>query len=185
MYKEYLECEKPLFPLRNPMLRSGVQPTPTDILGPFYKAGAPLVANGVIGEADQFNRLTIHVSGRVLSVDGEPVAGAVLDVWQADSHGVYDNDGYRLRGKVEANYVNVGGYEFQTVMPGDYQIGDEPPEFRCAHIHVIVTASGFKTLTTQLYFADDKYDATDRWFDARRVIQVPHGTFDFVLVPEG
>ncbi len=71
-------------------------------------------------------------------------------------------------------------YSFSTVRPGDYQIADSPPDFRCAHIHVKLSADGFKPLTTQLYFADDPYDKTDHWFDAKRVIAAD-GRFDFVL----
>jgi protocatechuate 3,4-dioxygenase beta subunit len=133
------------------------------------------------------------VSGVVKDTAGTPLEG-VLDIWQADEKGVYDNDGFKLRGKIIVDDTAVrhprlrselqvpsGAYSFQTIMPGDYQIADNPPDFRCAHIHVKVTAEGYKPLTTQLYFPDDQYNATDHWFDRRRVIQHPIGTFDFVL----
>lgn len=150
-------------------------PTPPDIEGPFYKAGAPFRDDERLCESPD---LCVH--GRVLDTDGIPVLGAVLDVWQADKGGNYDNDGYTLRGKVKASGY-TGNYRFETIVPGDYQIAEIPPDFRCAHIHVRVTADGFKTLTTQLYFPDDKYNPTDHWFDPRRVIQHPDGCFDFVL----
>jgi protocatechuate 3,4-dioxygenase beta subunit len=152
-------------------------PTPSDIEGPFYLAGAPFIDSGLISPDSN-----LFVSGTVMTTNGDAVE-AVLDIWQADAEGVYDEKGYGLRGKVKAVVSERGKscYSFQTIMPGDYQIAETPPDFRCAHIHVKVTADGCKPLTTQLYFADDKYNATDHWFDKRRVIQHPNGTFDFVL----
>lgn len=154
-------------------------PTPPDIEGPFYLPGAPVLANGVL------DRRTpgLVVTGRVLCTDGTPAPHAFLDVWQADENGVYDETGFRLRGKITV--LANGWYEFKTIVPGDYKISGpgQPDDFRCAHIHVKVTADGCKPLTTQLYFPDDPYNKTDHWFDARRVIQKPAGIFDFVLEP--
>jgi protocatechuate 3,4-dioxygenase beta subunit len=158
------------------------EPTGADIEGPFYKNGAPW--RNVLSD-----KPTLKLSGRVLNQKGEPIS-ATLDFWQADEKGVYDNDGFNFRGKQTA--FAGGFYELDTVRPGDYQIADNPPDFRCAHIHVKLTTDGYKPLTTQLYFADDKYDATDHWFDAKRVIQMSNetrqdgteyslGKFDFVL----
>lgn len=142
-------------------------PTHSDIEGSFY----------LVGETK------LYVSGRVLSPDGTSL-DAVLDIWQADEHGVYDEKGYKLRGKIHC--LSDTGYAFETVMPGDYQIAESPPDFRCAHIHVKVAADGYKPLTTQLYFADTPYDNTDHWFDPTRCIKFAamaktNGTFDFVL----
>jgi catechol 1,2-dioxygenase len=156
-----------------------LQPTPADIEGPFYKAGAPVIASGVIGLPEKPDDLVLRVSGRVTDTKGAFIEHAVLDIWQANHQGVYDNVGYTLRGKITAD--KVGRYSFETIVPGDYQIADNPPDFRCAHIHVKVTAEGYKPLTTQLYFPNDPYDATDHWFDKRRVIQIPDGLFNFVL----
>jgi protocatechuate 3,4-dioxygenase beta subunit len=155
-------------------------PTTADIEGPFYLAGAPRIESGVLAEGGN-----LIVSGFVRNQDGDAL-DAVLDVWQADAHGVYDEKGFHLRGKIRC--LSDTGYGFRTIRPGDYKIADDPPDFRCAHIHVKVTADGFKPLTTQLYFADDKYDETDHWFSPDRVIdfgrtRVPgQGRFDFVLV---
>lgn len=154
-------------------------PTPSDIEGPFYLAGAAFVESGVIALPAKYGNEILVVQGQVLSTDGTPLVGAVLDIWQANESGVYDEHGYERRGKVRTD--GKGCYRFETVRPGDYQIADNPPDFRCAHIHVKVTADGHKPLTTQLYFPDDKYNATDHWFDPRRVIQSPNGQFDFVL----
>lgn len=148
-------------------------PTPSDIEGPFYKAGAPESFSGML-----FDPPNLRVWGNVLDIQGKAIIGAVLDIWQADYAGAYDNDGFKLRGKIKSG--TGGQYSFKTIVPGDYQIAEDPPDFRCAHIHVKVTSDGFKPLTTQLYFPDDKYNATDHWFDQRRVIPA-NGNFDFVL----
>ena len=115
-------------------------PTPRDGEGPFYKAGAPLRASlaepGTSGER-------VSLSGRVLSRDCRPIPGALLDFWQTDERGEYDNTGYRYRGKVlsDAN----GDYRLETVLPGLYP-------GRPRHLHVKVSAPGGPVLTTQIYF---------------------------------
>ena len=131
--------------------------TDDNIEGPFYKAGAPdrstLVDRGMPG-------LPLIVTGRVLSTQCKPLAGAVLDVWQCDANGVYDNKGYTLRGKLHSD--DKGRYEIRTILPPPYNIGDS--RFRPAHIHLKISAPGTPVLTTQLYFDGDKYNTVDRAF---------------------
>jgi protocatechuate 3,4-dioxygenase beta subunit len=157
----------------------GLVPTPPDILGPFYREGAP--ERSVLSDNPD-----LGVRGYVMGTDGKPVPYALLDVWHADKHGDYDNDSprYRHRGKTKAN--PQGEYSFTTIIPSDYKISEagQPDDYRCSHIHVIVTAPGCKKLVTQLYFPDDKYNKTDHWFDPRRVITPPDATFNFVLERE-
>lgn len=168
----------------------GLAPTGSDIEGPFYKAGAPiLMDDGQLCESP-----TLHLSGLVMDTAGNPCSEAVLDFWQANAAGEYDLTGFKFRGKVFAAVDDRGAfYRLQTIRPGDYKISDpgQPDDFRCAHIHVKLTCPGCKPLTTQLYFADDSYDATDHWFSAARVIKFPasrnpltQGRFDFVLERE-
>lgn len=155
-------------------------PTTADIEGPFYKADSP-------HRSVLCDRPTLHLSGHVLDINGNAIRDILLDFWQANEAGEYDQNGFAFRGKQVAD--PHGHYRLATIRPGDYKIADDPPDFRCAHIHVKVTANGFKPLTTQLYFPDDDHNATDHWFDASRVIQfggtrVPgEGRFDFVLEP--
>lgn len=155
--------------------------TEANIEGPFYKEGAPsrmvLVDDGTPG-----TRLT--VSGRVLAADGcTPLAGATVDVWQADSTGAYDTAGFELRGVLQT--AADGSYQVLTIVPGRYLNGDR---YRPAHIHVKVSAAGHQLLTTQLYFAGDPYNEGDP-FIRDSLIMTPSededgslaATFDFVL----
>jgi protocatechuate 3,4-dioxygenase beta subunit len=155
--------------------------TEANIEGPFYKEGAPsrmvLVTEDMPG-----TRLT--VSGRVLAADGcTPLAGATLDVWQADDAGAYDNAGFQLRGVLQT--AADGSYEVFTIVPGRYLNGDR---YRPAHIHVKASAAGHDLLTTQLYFAGDPFNEGDP-FIKDSLIMTPtesgdgslSATFDFVL----
>lgn len=124
------------------------KPTPTEVLGPFFKKGAPnssqLRAAGDPG-------FPLRVSGKVYDTRGERVHGARIDVWQADHAGHYDVQGFRYRSKIEL--PEASEYALETVMPGHYD--DRPAQ----HIHYMITAPGHRTLITQIYFA------TDPWFE--------------------
>ncbi|HKA00527.1 MAG TPA: hypothetical protein VKE70_28640 [Candidatus Solibacter sp.] len=120
------------------------KPTPWGELGPFYKRKAP--ANPHLRVAGDPG-LPIAVTGRVFDVRGDTLAGASIEIWQADHHGVYDLDGYRFRAALTAD--RSGKYAFDSIMPGHY------PARVCQHIHYVVTAPGHRPLTTQLYFATD------------------------------
>lgn len=136
-------------------------PTADNILGPYYRPGAPFVDDLTTPtmEGTRFN-----LSGKVLDPDCQPIAGALLDFWQADDDGGYDNDGvadpppdeYVLRGRVETD-AN-GSYSLRTIIPGHYLNGNQ---YRPAHIHVTVSAAGHESLTTQLYFEGDPYNDID------------------------
>ncbi len=121
------------------------QPTPHVEMGPFYKRRAP---------ADRMLRrpgdkgLPLSVSGRVLTVHGEPIPDARIEVWQADDAGLYDIEGYRFRATLTP--PATGAYTFESIMPGHY------PARVARHVHYFVTAQGHKPLSTQLYFATDE-----------------------------
>lgn len=162
-------------------------PTADNILGPYYRQGAPFARD--LTTADMPGT-RFDLSGRVLTPECEPIAGAVLDFWQADDGGSYDNDGgddppngeYVLRGKVET--AADGSYSLRTIVPGRYLNGDR---YRPAHIHVTVSAAGFPSLTTQLYFEGDPYNESDPFVVEALIMKVRDvgdekaGTFDFVL----
>ena len=115
-------------------------PTIAETEGPYFKAGSPekasLVETGMGG-----TRVTL--TGLVVTTACAPIAGATIDIWQADASGVYDNAGYRLRGHVLTDAA--GRFVVETIEPGEYP-------GRTEHIHVKLTPPGGSTLTTQVYF---------------------------------
>ncbi|MGH8661856.1 MAG: hypothetical protein ACREUB_08830 [Burkholderiales bacterium] len=127
--------------------------TPRDALGTFYKAGAPAQAELCASGSGGSQKLT--VTGRVLGApDCAPLAGALVEVWQADSRGDYTQVGAKqhdagclLRASLKTDAE--GRYTFRTVMPGEYP-------GRPRHIHYRVSAKGYSTLVTQLYFARER-----------------------------
>lgn len=122
------------------------KPTPHEVLGPFFKKGAPNKTNlRIPGDPG----LPLRIRGAVLNTKGEPVPGASLDIWHADSRGVYDVRGYRYRAKLQ-----IGAephYTVETILPGHY------PDRPAQHVHYLIQAPGHKPLITQLYFATDPF----------------------------
>jgi catechol 1,2-dioxygenase len=164
-------------------------PTVPNLEGPFHRKNAPF-RKVLAGPGEPGDRLVIR--GRVLDTDGKPLKGAVVDVWQANQAGHYDNDGsspdpapdeFHLRGQMKTDAA--GNYEFESIVPGRYDMG--PGQKRPSHIHYIVTCPGFVPLTTQLYFKGDPYIANDPFVRPELIIDlakrgtVHHGTFDVVL----
>jgi protocatechuate 3,4-dioxygenase beta subunit len=144
--------------------------------GPYFKAGSPertsLVDDGTSG-----TRLLL--TGRVLDPGGQPVAGALLDFWQANASGAYDNRGYTLRGHQYTD--ETGTYHLETVVPGLYP-------GRTRHIHVKVQAPNGPLLTTQLYFPNEPRNASDGIFSPALVLPIQtaddgtqSASFDFVV----
>ena len=126
--------------------------TSADTQGPFYTPGAPhRVMLAPAGEPG--DRLVVR--GTVTADDCRtPLAGALLDVWQADAQGAYhyEKDNYRLRGQILTD--KAGAFEFTTVMPGRYQLDGG---YRPAHIHLTISHPKCQPVTTQLYFQGDPY----------------------------
>ncbi|MDG6103195.1 dioxygenase [Dactylosporangium aurantiacum] len=161
-----------------PVCDDGDDETPPQMEGPYFKPDSPqraAIATGLPG-----TRLT--VSGYVFGTSCQPIAGALLDFWQADSAGAYDNVGYRLRGH---QYTNAqGAYSLTTIVPGLYP-------GRTRHLHVKVQAPGRPVLTTQLYFPGEPRNATDSLYDPRLLMTVRsvaggrEATFDVVLEVPG
>jgi protocatechuate 3,4-dioxygenase beta subunit len=154
-----------------PSCEDGDEPSPEQTEGPFYTPETPrrrnLVEQGVEGEP-------LLVAGRVLDTRCRPVAGALLDFWQADGNGHYDNEGFRLRGHQFAD--RRGLFRLRTVVPGAYA-------GRTRHIHVKVQPRGGDVLTTQLYFPGEAANESDALFDDRLLMDVrgSKARFDFVV----
>ena len=124
----------------------------------------------------------IVVTGAVLSTDCKPVAGALVDFWQADAAGAYDNAGYRLRGHQFTD--DHGRYRLETVVPGLYP-------GRTRHFHVNVQAPHRPVLTTQLYLPGEPANQRDFLYRPELLVTLAHeaggqvGTFTFVLALSG
>jgi catechol 1,2-dioxygenase len=157
-------------------------PTEDDVLGPYYRRGAPFRAkvSPPLSSGD-----VLQISGRVWGVkDRHPVGGALLDIWQANARGHYDNDD-PTHPPGANNYTNrtrlfcseEGNYEFETIYPGPYKMDEHT--WRSPHIHFIVRAVGFKTLVTQLFFEETPYLDTDPF--VKRSLIIPLTKIDTQL----
>jgi protocatechuate 3,4-dioxygenase beta subunit len=150
--------------------------TPSQTEGPYFKPNSPertsVVDPGMSGTP-------LVITGRVLGTDGQPVAGALLDFWQANNTGAYDNSGYVLRGH---QFTDASGqYRLETIVPGLYP-------GRTRHIHVKVQPPNGPILTTQLYFPGEPRNASDGIFNSALVLPIQDSgagsetaTFDFVI----
>jgi protocatechuate 3,4-dioxygenase beta subunit len=152
-----------------PYCDDGDDPTPPQMEGPYFKPDSPLRSSMLDGAG---TRLTL--TGFVYGLACQPIANALLDFWQADNGGGYDNTGFRFRGHQFTNAQ--GGFSLTTIVPGLYP-------GRTRHIHVKVQAPNRPVLTTQLYFPNEPRNATDSLFDRRLLMTVGGGRagFDFVL----
>jgi protocatechuate 3,4-dioxygenase beta subunit len=169
-----------VMPQLTPECDDGDDPTPAQTEGPYFKPNSPLRTSLLDGNPPG-TRLT--VSGYVFGLACRPVAGALLDFWQADVNGAYDNTGFRFRGHQFTNAQ--GAFTLTTIVPGLYP-------GRTRHIHVKVQAPNRPVLTTQLYFPNEPRNNTDSIFDARLLMTMRdngptrEGSYDFVLnVPQG
>jgi protocatechuate 3,4-dioxygenase beta subunit len=159
-----------------PEVADADEPTPAQTEGPFFTTRSPR-RRSIVPAGASGTRLTL--SGRVLTTGGRPIPRALLDFWQADGRGVYDNRGYRFRGHQLADAR--GRFVLQTVVPGLYT-------GRTRHIHVKAQAPRGRVLTTQLYFPGEARNRDDGLFDPelllrrlRRVGGARVARFDFVL----
>ncbi len=175
--------------------------TPPDILGPFYRFGAPFQTS--LGAPNEPGEKLV-VSGTVYSSDCRTVLSrALIEVWQANSAGHYDTDipghyteatSFHLRGML--NTDERGHYEIGTVMPGRYPIPPGLPgleqfagQTRPAHIHFRAIEALHVPLTTQLYFQDDPFIGKDPFASRKPALAIKlkqdgrhlRGVFDLVL----
>jgi protocatechuate 3,4-dioxygenase beta subunit len=150
--------------------------TVSETEGPYFKSSSPETTT-LVTDTTQGTLLT--VSGQVLTQDGTPVANALLDFWQANANGQYDNAGYTLRGH---QYTDANGfYTLTTIVPGLYP-------GRTEHIHVKVQAPDGPVLTTQLFFPGVAQNSRDSIFDPSLVLNTEtsadgsqSATFNFVV----
>ena len=158
--------------------------TEATVFGPFFVDGSPDVglggdvAGGARGEP-------CWVSGTVRDTDGGPVAGARIEVWEADADGLYDvqygDD--RVAGRGHLHTDDDGGYRFWAVTPTPYPIPDDGPvgallratgrsPMRASHLHLMVQADGYRTLVTHFFPRGDAYLDSDSVFGVRESLIV-------------
>ena len=171
--------------------------TPATVLGPFHIEGSPELgyagdmAVGIEGEP-------LYIHGTVRDLEGKPVPGAVLDVWQADADGAYEAqlevDEARLRGKFASR--DDGTYCVRTITPKGYTIpmdgtvGDligrtDISHFRPAHVHFLVTAAGYQPLITHLFEQGAQYLDSDVVFGTKEQLVVPFVRQESATAPDG
>ena len=147
------------------------------LLGPFYRAQSALCPPGENISRGEESRAgeQLAVHGRVSDTAGKPVAGAIVDVWQASPVGLYENQDpaqpdRNLRGRFESNAE--GRFHFRSVRPAGYPVPTDGPcgemlraqdrhPYRPAHIHFLISKEGYKTLVTQVFANDDNCIAAD------------------------
>lgn len=169
--RDHADGEPPL----TPACDDGDDPTMPQMEGPYFKPGSPLrtslVTHGTPGTP-------LKVTGYVFGRACRPVPGALMDFWQADANGGYDNTGYGFRGHQLTD--GQGAFTLTTIVPGLYP-------GRTRHLHVKVQAPGRPVLTTQLYFPGEPRNATDAIFHPSLLMTVRQAgpgreaSFDFVL----
>jgi hydroxyquinol 1,2-dioxygenase len=173
--------------------------TEATVFGPFFVQGSPEiglggdVAGGAPGEP-------CWVEGRVTDTEARPVAGARLEVWEADADGLYDlqYDDQRVTGRGHLFTDDRGGFRFWAVTPTPYPIPDDGPvgallratarsPMRASHLHLMVDAEGYRTLVTHVFPRGDPYLDSDSVFGVREslVVDMSHGVvdYDFILEP--
>jgi catechol 1,2-dioxygenase len=180
--------------------------TENTVFGPFHVDGAPERAMGDTISLDGKGESCLF-EGRILDLQGNPIAGAVVDVWSDNAEGFYDvqqpgvQPEWNNRGVFRTGAD--GRYSFRGIRPVSYPIPDDGPvgqmlerverhPWRPAHMHFLVSAEGFETVTTHTFVAGDPYLESDAVFGVKDSLIVPferrdggdtiwRSAFDFVL----
>lgn len=171
--------------------------TESTVFGPFHVEGAPRydhggdVANGAPGEP-------CFVRGHVRSLDGTPLAGAEVEVWQADAEGFYDvqRPGGRLQARGVLQSGRDGGFHFRSILPEVYPIPHDGPvgrllerlgrhPWRPAHLHFMISAPGHERLITHVFREGGQYLDSDAVFGVRSSLVADWVRHDSGPTPDG
>lgn len=156
--------------------------TSANLLGPFWRKDSPVTPKGGSILRSETLGEPLFFTGTVVDKAGRPIAGAEVDVWHASTVGLYENQDpsqaeMNLRGKFFTD--EAGEFAFRSIKPSGYPLPTGGPvgrllaaqkrhPFRPAHLHVLIYKPGFKTITSQLYSADDPHLETDAQFGVTR-----------------
>ena len=162
----------------------GTRPTQANNLGPFYRAGSPRCANGDSIVRSPTPGAQLEFRGWVKDLQGNPLAGAEVDVWQSSPVGRYENQDpaqaeMNLRGKFTT--AADGSFGFRSVKPAGYPVPTDGPtgtllraqrrhNFRPAHLHFLIFKPGFKTIASQVYDPEDPHLETDSQFGVTKAL---------------
>jgi len=131
--------------------------TTTDILGPYYRPDAPVRSDMRI-KKDKGQLVVLM--GQVKHKDCKTaLKGATVELWHCSADGVYDNDSPAFKYRAKTYCDEKGNYSFKTILPVPYDVGNG--SIRPAHFHMLISAEGYQTLITQLYFNGDKHIEKD------------------------
>ncbi|SNY61165.1 maleylacetate reductase and hydroxyquinol 1,2-dioxygenase domain-containing protein [Paractinoplanes atraurantiacus] len=180
--------------------------TPSAVLGPFYVEGPPVREHGA-DLAEGLAGTPLRADIAITDLDGRPVAGATVDVWQSNQDGFYDVqlpdlEGPVLRARLRSG--DDGRLRFSSILPSEYPIPDDGPvgrmlratgrhPYRAPHLHFMISAPGFRRLVTQLFVAGGPYLDSDAVFGVKDdlIVDFPAGedgtrrvAFTFRLGPE-
>ncbi|MFT4583262.1 MAG: hydroxyquinol 1,2-dioxygenase [Gammaproteobacteria bacterium] len=158
--------------------------TESTVLGPFYVEGAPIVESGANIIKRDIGGETVLVTGKVTDAAGKPLAGATLEVWQTAYNQLYDVQDpdapeWNLRAKIKAK--DDGEFSFVSEKPTSYPVPTDGPvgqllaaggrhAFRPAHLHFMVKAPGYETLTTHIFADGDPYLDSDAVFATKAAL---------------
>jgi catechol 1,2-dioxygenase len=177
--------------------------TEPTVLGPFYVPGAPERAMGESIAPEGTGGEAVVISGVVRTASGEPLADAVLDVWQVTPEGLYDVQDPSIEPMSHRGVYRTGAdgrFEVRSTVPVDYQIPTDGPvgvmlkatgraSWRPAHTHFMVSHPGYKTVITHVFDRASPHLETDAVFGVRDSLVVDFSSgatsFDFVLDPLG
>ncbi len=162
---------------RDAVAAGGTEPA---LVGPFWRANQPLRESGTTISSGSTPGPRLLVTGRVTDLEGQAIAGARVETWQASPAGLYENqdpaqENMNLRGRFETDAD--GRFSFISVRPAGYPVPTDGPcgellaaqgrhTMRPAHLHFIVAADGYKALATQFFDAEDPHAFDDVVFGA-------------------
>jgi len=158
------------------LMNNGV--TSANLLGPFWRQGAPFVENGGSIVRSPTPGVPLFFTGRVVDSQGNPIAQANVDVWHASTRGLYENQDptqaeWNLRGRFLTDAAGI--FRYRSIKPAGYPVPAGGPTeqllkvqhrhpFRPAHLHALIYKEGYKTIPTQTYSGDDETLESDSQF---------------------
>lgn len=151
--------------------------TPSQVLGPFYPVEKPLDQDAdltmIDGKSGRAQGKVVHLMGRVLNRQGQPIPGARIEIWQANTHGRYSHPADSNSAPIDPSFEGfavqtsdaLGRFRFKTIKPGPYPV--TPDWTRPPHIHFDVTGHGGR-IVTQMYFQGEPLNEMDRFLNSTK-----------------